>query len=231
MARAAVIVSLVACCAGLGAASTDAALAPGGYTANVDNPWYPLRAGTVMRYRGEKDGRRTTNVVTVTGATQVIAGVPCAVVRDRVYADGKLNEDTTDWFSQDAGGTVWYFGERTRELDRKGRTISTEGTWQAGVKGARPGVIMPAHPRVGDSFAQEHFAGHAEDHFKIVTLDTSISVPYRSFRGHVMLTREWTPLEPGVIDHKYYVRGIGEVEEITAKGPREFGRLVSISRR
>jgi hypothetical protein len=203
----------------------------GGYSAHVDNPWYPLRPGTVMRYRGVKDSRTTVDVVTVTRRTTLIAGVPCVVVRDRVYADGKLNEDTTDWFSQDGQGTVWYFGERTRELDRHGRTISTEGSWQAGVRGARPGVIMPAHPQVGDSFAQEHFPGHAEDHFKIVTKRASVSVPYRIFRGHVMLTREWTPLEPGVIDHKYYVRGIGQVEELTARGPREFGKLVSISRR
>jgi hypothetical protein len=212
-------------------ASTDAAVVPGGYSANVDNPWYPLRPGTVMRYRGEKDGRKTTDVVTVTGRTKVISGVPCAVVRDRLFTRGRVVEDTTDWFSQDRAGTVWYFGEQTRELDLHGRTISTEGSWETGVKGALPGVIMPAHPRVGYAAAQEHFPGQAEDHFKVVSLSASRTVPYRAFRRHVMLTREWTPLEPGVIDHKYYVRGIGEVEERTARGPREFGTLVSISRR
>jgi hypothetical protein len=224
-------VILVACCAGLGAASTDAALVPPGYTATVDNPWYPLRPGTVMRYRGVKDGRKTTDVVTVTRRTKLITGAPCVVVRDRVFVAGKLAEDTTDWFSQDRNGTVWYFGERTRELDRHGRTISTEGSWQAGVKGARQGVIMPAHPQVGDSFAQEHFAGHAEDHFKVLSRHASVRVPYGTYKGRALLTKEWTPLEPGVIDHKYYVRGIGEVEELTAKGPREFGKLVSISHR
>jgi len=87
------------------------------------------------------------------------------------------------------------------------------------------------HPKVGDAFAQEHFPGHAEDHFKVLSRRASISVPFGSFRHKALLTREWTPLEPGVIDHKYYVRGIGEVMETTAKGPREFGKLVSISRR
>jgi hypothetical protein len=227
MRRAALIAGLVACCAGSAHAAPD----PAGFTTIVDNPWYPLRPGTVLRYRGVKDGKRTTNVVTVTRRTKLIAGVRCVVVSDRLFAAGKLAEETTDWFAQDRGGTVWYFGENTRELDRRGHTISTEGTWRAGVKGAREGVIMPAHPHVGDAFAQEHFPGHAEDHFKVVSLRSSVTVPYGNFRRRAMLTREWTPLEPGVIDHKYYVRGIGEVEEVTAKGPRELGKLVSISHR
>jgi hypothetical protein len=230
-ARLVTLTTLAACLAGLGAAPTQAALSPTGFSPNVDNPWYPLRPGTVLRYSGVKDGKRTTNVVTVTHRTKLVAGVTCVVVNDRLYAAGKLAEDTVDWFAQDRAGTVWYFGEQTREVDRRGRTVSTEGSWEAGVKGARQGVIMPAHPQVGDAFAQEHFPGHAEDHFKVVSLHTSVTVPYGRFRRRAMLTREWTPLEPGVIDHKYYVRGIGEVEEATARGPREFGRLVSISHR
>ena len=208
-----------------------AALAFGPSSAHVDNPYYPLKPGTVMRYSGVKDGKPTTDVVTATRRTKLIAGVRCRVVLDKLYSRGKLIEDTQDWFAQDRGGTVWYFGEKTRELDRRGHTTSTEGSWEAGVKGARQGVIMPAHPKVGDSFAQEHFPGHAEDHFKVLSRRASISVPFGSFRRKALLTREWTPLEPGVIDHKYYVRGIGEVMETTARGPREFGKLVSISHR
>src|SRR5690349_3041961 len=129
-----------------------AALAFPPSSAHVDNPYYPLKPGTVMRYAGEKDGKPTTDIVTVTRRTKLIAGVRCRVVLDKLYSRGKLIEDTQDWFAQDRGGTVWYFGERTRELDRHGRTVSTEGSWEAGVKGARQGVIMPAHPKVGDAF-------------------------------------------------------------------------------
>jgi hypothetical protein len=201
------------------------------FSSTVDNPWYPLKPGTVYRYRGAEGKQPITDVLTVTRRTRRIAGVDCVVVRDKVFKSGYLAEDTTDWFAQDSQGTVWYFGEATRELDRKGHTTSTEGSWRAGVKGARQGVIMPAHPRVGDSFVQEHFKGHAEDHFKILSKRASISVPYGSYHRSALRTREWTPLEPGVIDNKYYARGIGQVEERTVKGGREFGRLVSIAHR
>jgi hypothetical protein len=231
-ARAAASTALaVTALAGCGGGQSHATTAAAGNTADVDNPWYPLRPGTVMRYRGFEGGHATTDVVTVTRRTELISGVRCAVVRDRVYSGGHLAEDTTDWFAQDRAGTVWYYGEATRELDRHGRTTSTEGSWRAGTNGARPGVIMPAHPRVGYSAPQERFRGHAEDRFRVLGLHASVRVPYGRFRGRALLTREWTPLEPGVIDHKYYVRGIGMVAETTVKGPREYGKLVSISRR
>jgi len=227
----AVALPLAACGGGGSTTTTASRPASDNFSPTVDNPYYPLKPGTVWRYRGVKDGHPTVNVVTVTRKTKLVAGVRCAVVSDRLYEQGKLAEETSDWFAQDRGGAVWYYGEATRELDRKGRTISTEGSWESGVKGARPGVIMPAHPRVGQSMPQEYFKGHAEDHFKVVKLDASVTVPYGSFKRRALLTQEWTPLEPNVIDHKYYVRGIGEVEEVTAKGPREFGRLVSVSHR
>jgi hypothetical protein len=220
----AVVISAVALTAPAGAA-------PRQFAPRVDNPWYPLLPGSVWRYRGSEDGKRLLDVVSVKHRTKLIAGVRCTVVRDHVYRNGRLAEDTTDWFAQDRGGTVWYFGEATRELDRRGHTTSTEGSWQAGRKGARPGVFMPAHPRAGQSFAQEHFKGHAEDHFKIVTLHGSVTVPFHRYRHNAMRTREWTPLEPGVIDRKYYVRGIGQVEEATVKGGNELLRLVSESQR
>ena len=213
------------------AIATAAAITPTNFSPHVDNPWYPLRPGTVFHYRGVEGRTATRDVVAVTRRTRLILGVDCVVVRDRVYKGGRLAEDTSDWFAQDGDGTVWYFGEATRELDRHGRTISREGSWEAGVRGARPGVIMPAQPRVGASYAQEHFEGHAEDHFKILSLHKSVTVPYGHFHRRAMLTREWTPLEPGVIDHKLYVRGIGQVEERTVKGGNELGRLVRITHR
>jgi hypothetical protein len=165
----------------------------------------------------------------VTHRTKQILGVTNTVVEDKLYLDGKLGETTLDWYSQDRQGNVWYFGEDTKELDRHGKVTSTEGSWQAGVNGARPGILMPAGPSVGASYRQEYYKGHAEDHFRILDLSAPVTVPYRAF-GNALLTKEWTPLEPGGFDRKYYVRGIGQVKEATAKGPQEALALVSIAR-
>jgi hypothetical protein len=199
------------------------------FSPHVDNPWYPLDPGTVYRYQGQEDGAAVTDVVHVTRRTKRIGGVRCRVVRDRLLKGGRVREDTRDYFAQDSGGTVWYFGEDTRELDRHGHTTSREGSWRSGVKGARAGVFMPAHPRVGQAFQQEHFEGHAEDHFRITSLSAHVRVAYGAFRG-AMRTREWTPLEPGVRDRKVYVRGIGDVLEATLKGGSEHLELVSYRR-
>jgi hypothetical protein len=197
-----------------------------GFSAHVDNPYFPLRPGQTYRYRGTEEGRRSLDVVTVTHRVRRIAGAPCAVVRDRLYLGGQLAEDTTDWYSQDRAGTVWYFGEATRELDRRGRVTSREGSWRAGLRGARAGVFMPAHPRVGAAFHQEDFPGHAEDRFRVIRRGVPVAVPAGSFSA--LMTREWTPLEPGVVDHKLYARGVGLVAERSAKGPVEALELVSM---
>jgi hypothetical protein len=206
------------------AAATRAA---GGFSPNVTNPWFPLTPGTTLVYRGTKDGQPAVEYFTVSHQIQRIDGVPCRVVLDRLFLDGYLAETTRDYYTQDRHGTVWYYGEDTAELDRHGNLLSTEGSWHAGVDGAKPGIFMPARPRVGASYRQEYYQGHAEDHFQILDLSTSVSVPYRSF-AHAMLTREWTPLEPGVLDHKYYVRGIGTVREVSVRGPHEELVLVDV---
>lgn len=200
-----------------------------GFRARVTNPWFPLKPGSVYRYRGVKDGQASTEVMTVTHRTKVIDGARCVAVSDLLYLRGRLEERTSDYYTQDSKGNVWYFGEKTAELDANGRVKNTSGSWMAGVKGAKPGIFMFAHPRVGLSARQEFYKGEAEDHFKILSMRASAKVPYvRSTRA--MLTKEWTPLEPGVIDHKYYVRGIGTVLERTAKGPLERNELISFRR-
>ncbi len=222
---------LVATLAGSGAVSAASA-APAtspGFSARVDNPWFPLKPGTTLVYRGTKDGKAARDVVTVTHQTKMIDGVPCVVIKDRLYLNGRLAERTTDWYTQDSKGNVWYYGEKTAELDRQGHITSTEGTWQAGVDGAKPGIYMPAHPRVGQTFRQEYYKGHAEDHFKVLDLHASVTSPYRSSEN-ALLTKEWTPLEPGVIDHKSYIRGIGTVLEETVKGGTERLELVDVRR-
>src|SRR5881398_1973246 len=138
------------------------------FTTRVDNPWFPLLRGTRWVYTGAKDGKPTRDVVTVTNQTKTIEGVPCVAVHDRLYMRGRLEERTTDWYSQDSKGNVWYFGENTAELDVHARVTSTEGTWRAGVDGARPGIYMTAHPRVGQSWVQEYYKGHAQDQFEVI---------------------------------------------------------------
>ena len=196
------------------------------FSAHVDNPWFPLRPGTRYRYTGVKDGIPSRDIVTVTHETRTITGVPCVAVHDRLYLRGGLEERTTDWYSQDAKGNVWYFGENTAELDRQSNFTNTSGTWRAGVDGAKAGIYMPAIPHVGQSGLQEYYKGQAEDHFKVVSLFGTV-VGWKTRTG--LLTEEWTPLEPRVLDHKMYVRGIGTVLEQTEKGGNERNELVSIT--
>ena len=220
------LLAVVVTAAALTAGPTPAAST---YTATVDNPWFPLRPGVRYVYAGVKDGQPSRDVVTVAHVTKTIARVPCAIVRDRLYLRGHLAERTTDWYSQDKAGNVWYFGEDTAELDTRGHVTTTEGTWRSGRNGARAGIYFPAHPRVGLSARQEFYKGHAEDHFQIVSLRTAARVPYLSTKA-ALLTKEWTPLEPAVVDHKFYVRGIGTVLEQTVRGGDERNALVSLRR-
>jgi hypothetical protein len=193
----------------------------------VTNPYFPLKPGTRWVYRGTEDGTRTRDVVLATGQTIVIQGVTCRVVRDRLYEQGRLVERTRDYYAQTKAGTVWYFGEDTAELDKHGNVTSTEGSFRSGRDGARAGIFMPAVPRVGFSAAQEQFPGQAEDRFRILSLKAAHTVPLLSTK-HAMLTKEWTPLEPGVLDHKFYVRDIGMIGEASVKGPVEIGVLVAL---
>ena len=202
---------------------------PADFVARVDNPWFPLRPHTTYVYRGVKDGQPSRDVFKVTAKTRTIEGVRCTVVRDRLYLRGRLEERTVDWYAQDGKGNVWYFGEATAELKRDGSVRTTEGSWQTGVDGARAGIFMPDNPQVGQSGQQEFFEGHAEDHFRVLSLHATVRTPAASSRN-ALLTREWTPLEPGVVDHKLYVRGIGNVLEKTVKGGDELNELVAIRR-
>ena len=202
---------------------------PSQYThGKVTNRWVPLKPGTRMVYSGIKDGERSTDVVYVTRRTVTVQGVVCRVVADRLYLHGRLEEKTYDWYAQHRNGDVWYFGENTAEYDAQGHVTNREGTWKAGRDGARAGIYITAHPTVGQTALQEYYKGHAEDHFKVIDTAAAATVPML-WTHNAVETKEWTPLEPGVVDHKFYVRDIGTVLETTAKGPREVNRLVSVS--
>ncbi|MDX6607802.1 MAG: hypothetical protein QOD14_2342 [Solirubrobacterales bacterium] len=183
----------------------------------ITNRWFPLARGSEYVYDGQKDGKQARDVMTVTRRIRTITGIRAAVIADRLFLNGVLAERTTDWYAQDKRGTVWYLGEATAELDANGMVTSTEGSFLNGRDGAKGGIFMPAHPRVGYSGQQESFKGQAEDRFRIVDMATSVTTPAVSSQN-AMLTEEKTPLEPGVVDHKYYVQGIGTVKEQQVAG-------------
>ena len=200
---------------------------PSTFSADVDNPWFPLRPGTTFLYTGTKDGKAALDVVVPSSRTKLIDGVRTRVVEDRLFLDGVLEERTSDYYAQDTCGNVWYFGEDTAELDAHGNVVDTSGSFHAGVDGAQPGVFMQRHPQLGRRFRQEWYAGEAEDTFSAVDLAAHVTVPLGHFDG-ALRTRETTVLEPGVVDTKVYVRGIGEVVERSVAGPKEELRLVDV---
>ena len=185
---------------------------PADFTTTIDNEYFPMEPGTIFLYRGGTERDR----MTVTSDTKKVMGVECVVVDDRAWQGDQLVEQTYDWFAQDKEGNVWYFGEDTKEYEN-GKVTSTKGSWEAGVDGAKPGIIMQADPKVGDSYRQEYYEGEAEDMAKVLSLNESLTVPYGSF-DDVLETKEWTPLEPGFFEKKYYVRGVGPLGN-----PRDLG--------
>ena len=195
----------------------------------VDSPWFPLKPGTKWVSKGIKDGKPTVDTYVVTIQTKQVLGVSCSVIRDVLTQNGKTVEATWDWYAQDKQGNVWYFGEDTKDYNAAGQVISNAGSWQAGVDGAAPGIFMPADPQIGQGGYQEYYKGQALDQYKIISLSASVKVPYGSFSG-CLETQETTALEPSVVDHKYYVRSIGQVAEESVKGPKETSLLVSYTK-
>jgi hypothetical protein len=202
-------------------------IVPAGFTPDVTNPWFPLPPGRVLVYTGTKDGRRALDLVAPSARTKVIEGVTTRVVEDRLYLDGVPAERTSDYYAQDSCGNVWYFGEDTAELDRRGRVTTRQGSWLSGERGAQPGVVMQAQPVLARWFRQEWWRGRAEDQFRAVDLSARVRVPYGAFGG-VLRTEESTRLEPGILDAKLYAKGIGELAERSVKGPHEAQRLVDV---
>jgi hypothetical protein len=199
------------------------------FVRRVDNPWYPLIPGMRWFYRGFDGDTRTVDRQRVTHRKKRIEGVRTTVVHDEVLIHHKPREVTRDFYAQDRHGNVWYFGENTKELDRHGNVISREGSFQAGRDGARPGVYISAHAKLGDKARQEDYQGHAKDHFKVIDRNAHVSVPYVT-TNHAVRTKEWSPLEPNVLDNKFYVLGLGSVREIAVKGPVERLHLVRFAR-
>jgi hypothetical protein len=200
----------------------------GEFVRTIDNPYFPLRPGTTYRYEGLSDGEKEVNTVAVTDRTKKILGVTTTVILDRVFVAGQLTESTFDWYAQDRDGNVWYFGEDTKEYE-DGKVKTTKGSWEAGVNDAKPGILMLASPRAGQAYWEEYYKGEAEDQARVKAKIGSLKVPYGSFR-RVLVTDNFSPLEPKVLERKYYARGIGLIQERLVRGGDEVSRLVDVKR-
>jgi hypothetical protein len=201
---------------------------PANFVRRVTNPYLPLSPGTTLLYRGVmKDGTTPQgDEFSVTNQRKVVMGISCTVVRDTVTSRGRPVERTFDWFAQDRQGNVWYMGEQTQEL-RHGHFGKMIDSGPAGVDGAEPGVMMEAHPQQGDAYWQFHWPGHALDYARVQGGGGTVHLPYGTIHK-TLLTQEQSPLEPGVRDHKWSVRGIGYVEESAASGSEEQIELVRV---
>jgi hypothetical protein len=207
-------------------------LDPGGFTTRIDNPYWPLKPGSRWVYREtDPEGTRQRVVVTVTSKTKKIAnGITARVVHDVVTEDGKPVEVTDDWYAQDSCGNIWYLGEATKEFEN-GKVVSTEGSFEAGVDGAQPGIVMLAKPREGMRYRQEYYPGHAEDRAEVLSLEEQVEVPFGFVgKGRVVMTRDLNPLEPRILEYKFYARGVGPVLAVGVSGGSDREELVSYSK-
>jgi hypothetical protein len=200
---------------------------PANFVAMVDNPYWPLKPGTTFHYEGVRGTTPQTDDEVVTHQTKEILGVTCTVVRDTVSEHGTPVERTFDWYAQDTLGNVWYMGEDSLEL-KNGHFVKASDSWESGVNGGQPGIIVPGNPHPGDAYRQEYYPpGQALDEARVLSLDGSIKVPYGKFDS-VLVTSERSPLEPQT-EQKYYAPGIGEVEEHVVAGHHEEFQLVSVT--
>jgi ketosteroid isomerase-like protein len=205
-------------------------LDPADFTTEIDNPYFPAQPGAKWVYR-ETDSEGTVQrvVVEVTDRTKRIAnGVEARVVRDTVTEDGEPVEVTDDWYAQDRDGNVWYLGEATTEYEN-GKPKTTAGSFEAGRDGAQAGVIMPAEPRPGLAYRQEYYAGEAEDKAEVIRTDDQAEVPFGHFTG-VLTTRDVNPLEPKVLEYKFYARGVGAVLAVSVSGGSDREELISFTK-
>jgi hypothetical protein len=234
----ALFVAVTAACGGNKSASVSSALPkgsdpykidPADFTNKITNPWWPMKPGDHWIYREtDAHGDVRRNDVVVLRKRKKIMGIDAVIVHDTVKQGGRLTEDTFDWYAQDSKGNLWYLGEDTTEYEH-GKAKTKEGSWQAGVDGALPGIIVAAHPRPGLTYREEYYKGHAEDGAQVLTLDTHVVVPHGSY-DHLLQTRNFSRIEPNVTEEKFYARGIGVVLEITVSGGSDRSELISYTR-
>ncbi len=187
------------------AASEVQAQTPAFDTSNFSNPleinnkYFPLKPGTTMIYEGKNEDEPTRDVFVVTNDTKEIMGITTRIVHDDAYVNEEHEETTNDWFAQDDQGNV-----------------------------AKAGIVMEADPKVDDTYNQEFLKGVAEDKGTILSLDEKITVPYGTF-PNVLKTKDFSPLEPDIVENKYYAQNIGEIKALSVKGESEVESLVQIN--
>ena len=222
---------LAACLSTLGCGSDEATTSgekpynptidPAAFQDSVTNPLFPLVPGTTRTYTAGVTGTEVV-VIEVTSDKKSILGVSCTVVRDTVTIAGELHEDTWDWYAQDKDGAVWYMGEDTAEY-KGGQLTTKEGSWEAGVDGAKPGYIIPPPGllKVGTKYRQEYYKGHAEDWGEVLNLNADVTVTAGTYTG-CLQTHDYTPLQPEVNEQKYYCKDVGVVLSVDmVNGERE----------
>jgi hypothetical protein len=205
-------------------------LDPADFTTDIDNPYWPMKPGSKWIYREtDTEGAKQRVEVTVTNKTKKIAnGVVARVVHDEVTEDGEPVEITDDWYAQDKDGNIWYLGEATAEYEN-GKVTTRAGSFEAGKDGAQPGVILPAKPEPGMTYRQEYYKGEAEDEGSIVSLDEQAEVPFGHFKN-VLMTRDSNPLEPKVLEFKFYARNVGPVLAVSVSGGSDREELLSYTK-
>jgi hypothetical protein len=204
-------------------------LDPAEFTTKIDNPYWPMTPGTRWTYLETEAGKKLRVVVIVTHQTKKIAnGITARVVRDTVTEDGDLIEDTKDWYAQDALGNVWYLGEDTAEFE-DGKLTTRGGSFEAGVDGALPGIVMPAQPEPGLKYRQEYYEGEAEDNGEILSTNEMAEVRFGHF-DDVLLTKDTIAIEPDVLEYKLYARGVGPVLIFGVSGGAGREELVKMDR-
>jgi hypothetical protein len=199
---------------------------PANFVAIVDNRYFPLEPGTGFHYRGVRDTTVQTDDMVVTNRVKYVLGIKCTVVRDTVSEHGRPIERTFDWYAQDKQGNVWYMGEDSFER-KNGRFLRAADSWQGGVDGAKPGIIMPGNPRTGDVYRQEYYPPEALDQARVLGRSAGVRVPAGTFR-RALVTIEWSPVEPQ-LEKKYYVADLGEVKERVVQGGHEHFELINVT--
>lgn len=207
--------------------TNDSVVDPADFVEGVDNPYFPLEPGTTFVYEGQVETVATDLEVYVTDQTKDVMGVTTTVVRENESIDGELVEEAYSWYAQDVDGNVWYFGRDAKEYDN-GEVSGTTGSWEAGVDGAQPGVVMLGDPQPGLAYRQEYYEGILEDQAAVVSLIENVTVPYGSFEN-VLLIQQWSDLEMGYEANKYYVKDVGLVKEMAVRGSDEEFELVDIT--
>jgi hypothetical protein len=196
-------------CDQLGGGKYNPAINPANFSTTIDNPYFPLKPGTTFIYEGDTADGRERDEFAVTRRTHTFLGVKCVEVHDKVTLDGVVTEDTLDWFAQDKAGNVWYFGEESKQID-DGIIVGIEGSWQAGVDEAKPGIIMKALPKLGDNYRQEYKISDAEDNAEVVATGQTINVHGKTY-NNVLVTHEFSGLEPSANERKFYAPNVGNV--------------------